>query len=85
MPRPHPAYTRRRGLVSQVTLAPESWRERPMKLQSGVYWNNAEADEKVLQFVLFPGSPLTIKMEGESLLSIRTHNAVTAIIANAIM
>ena len=56
-----------------------------MKLQSSVYWNNAEADEKVLQFVLFPGSPLTTKMEGESLLSIRTHNAVTAIIANAIM
>ena len=56
-----------------------------MKLQSGVYWNNAEADEQVLQFVSFPGSLLAIKTEGESLLSIRTHNAVTAIIANAIM
>ena len=46
VPRPHPAHARRRGLVSQVEilgLAPETWPERPMKSQSSVYWNNAEA------------------------------------------
>ena len=46
VPRPHPAHARKRGLVSQVSR--NAWAssrntKRPMKSQSGVYWNNAEA------------------------------------------
>ena len=47
LPRPHPAHARRRGLVHGVTSR-NAWAssrnaKRPMKSQSGVYWNNAEA------------------------------------------
>ena len=44
LPRPHPAHTRRRGLVSQVQKSWASSRsvEWPIILQSSVYWNNAE-------------------------------------------
>ena len=66
VPRPHPAHARRRGLVSQVgMLGPSSRNEKqPMKSQSSVYWNNAEArtstsivtaQSDVMKFIIHTG------------------------------